>query len=594
MQLDYLLKLDTELSYVDEGVRILYLQSEEHNIIEAMIDGGDSKLLSMIRGVLGNYCRSEPGLYRKLKNSGDIVEFYTVCDLNFRLDDTCDKTPRVFTLTDFQLWSKNERAQLIKSFLDSPFFSKSLLLISSPTVEIPDGMGGEIALIKIGVLSDNDIRIIYNRKLSENFHDSSLIEKRVHDLRGLTRRQIDEVFSKTSAGNTLRDRERIFIKAIKDNREQAAQKDAAMIIRDITDEPDALAIGEYTDWLSDHKEAFLYPDRMMNSWGIHAPKGVLMVGVPGTGKTQSAIQSARLLVNPGDDPLPLIELRIDKLESSNYGESEAQLNRYLERAESMAPCVLLIDEIEKTFEEGSEKHQVRKAQLSILLKWLQQRKGNVLTFITANSIKNVPPELLRDGRLSERFFVFLPSCEDLADILCNKIAKISAAKELKRYGIEEFKAKEKAKELFNEIARAAEKAGIPKFFTGANVDKLLDETNLKLYLERNGGKKISYKEALKDCAMNIVTQGETGLSQIIRTWFDAKENRYRGVSKKFMFPFAEYESKHKKEHDDAKEIFKSPPDNEIYDKYLFDTICKEIDKYQREKEQEEDHKKMLQ
>ncbi|MEI3198864.1 MAG: AAA family ATPase [Lachnospiraceae bacterium] len=117
------------------------------------------------------------------------------------------------------------------------------------------------------------------------------------------------------------------------------------------------------------------------------------------------------------DDAALIRFQIDRIQSSSYGESESNMRRCLERIESMAPCVLLIDEAEKIFRMDEHTHEVKLNMLGQLLDWMQKRKAAVFTFMTANGIRQLPPELLRDGRISERFFAFMPSGGELAAIL---------------------------------------------------------------------------------------------------------------------------------------------------------------------------------
>lgn len=584
-KLNYISETNQALSYTEDSVRIYYFQSEERDIIELLIDGSGSKLTTSVSKVLGEALIPHPGLFRELIQQDKILEFYSQCDVRM-LRIVKEEGPRVYLLTDFQLWSKAERAGLIKTFLNSKYYGDSLLMICSPLALVPEGLENEVKLIRAAPLSDADIGTIFEKELRDAFPekwDSATQEQRsalIKPLRGFTRRQIAEILHNVRVEEDPALRERLFEKRVRATQRETAEKNMTMEIRDPRDEPEARGLGAYSRWLEEHKWAFHDPDRAREEWGVNAPKGVLLVGVPGTGKSLMAAETARKLSKERETPLPLIELRLDRLDSSNYGESEAQLRWYLERVESMAPCVLLIDEVEKSFrkDDNGTNHQVRIGQMSILLKWMQGRKKNVFTFITANSIANVPPELLRDGRLSERFFVFLPTSDDLAHILVSKLEKLKNSK-LRDYVPGGLPDEEDAKRLFNRIAK---ENTANKFFTGANLDKLVDETNLRLHrdLETDGHITKSYSEVLCECAKTIITQGESGLKDIVQTWFSAKENQYLGASDHFFFPFQRY-SDRPSSLEDVREMFKSQEEMQDYDKELFDCFCNEIYEYQK-------------
>lgn len=602
-KLNYISETNQALSYTESSVRIYYFQSEERDIIELLMDGSGSKLTTSVSKVLGERLMPHPGLFQELVRQKKLLEFYSQCDISRRCISD-EKGPAVYLLTDFQLWTPEKRSEMIKSFLNSKYYRDSLLVICSPLALIPQGLENEVKLVKIAPLSDRDIGILFEQDLRAVFPewDSATQERQsdlIKPLRGFTRRQIAELLHNVRVEENLALRKRLFERRVRGMQREAAEKNMTMEIRDLRDEPEARGLEAYSRWLEEHKWSFHDPDHARKEWGVNAPKGVLLVGVPGTGKSLMAVETARKLSEDPETPLPLIELRLDRLDSSNYGESEAQLRWYLERVESMAPCVLLIDEVEKSFrkDDNGTNHQVRIGQMSILLKWMQSRKKNVFTFITANSIANVPPELLRDGRLSERFFVFLPTCDDLAHILVSKLEKLKDSR-LRGYGIEYLLDKETAKQLFNDIAKdandiakEAKEHGINKFFTGANLDKLIDETNLRLHRdwekeEKEGRITQIYFDALRKCAQTIITQGESGMKDIVKAWFSAKENQYLGASDHFFFPFQRYRHRLGEGSDleKVKKMFKTPEEVEAmqdYDKKLFECFCSEIYEYQK-------------
>ena len=159
-------------------------------------------------------------------------------------------------------------------------------------------------------------------------------------------------------------------------------------------------------WLDRSKVGFSEEAREL---GLSAPRGIMLVGVQGCGKSLAARFIAR------DWQMPLLKLDAGRLYNKFYGESEKNLRKAIALAESMAPCVLWIDEIEKSFasfgaQDGND--GVSQRIFATLLSWLQEKKAPVFVVATANDIFRLPPELMRKGRLDEIFFVDLPDPQE--------------------------------------------------------------------------------------------------------------------------------------------------------------------------------------
>ncbi|MEJ2184662.1 MAG: AAA family ATPase, partial [Gemmatimonadota bacterium] len=145
------------------------------------------------------------------------------------------------------------------------------------------------------------------------------------------------------------------------------------------------------DWLGKRKQIIAQPEKA-EQFGLEFPKGVLLVGVPGCGKSLSAKAVAT------EWNLPLLKLDPGTLYNKYIGESEKNFKRAVETAERMAPVVLWIDELEKAFAQGgTEDGGVSQRILGGFLSWLQDRKGDVFVVATANQVEKLPPEFLRKG-----------------------------------------------------------------------------------------------------------------------------------------------------------------------------------------------------
>ena len=163
-------------------------------------------------------------------------------------------------------------------------------------------------------------------------------------------------------------------------------------------------------WLRKRKAVIQEPTRAAE-FGLGFPKGVLLLGVPGCGKSLSAKAVA------SEWTLPLLKLDPSNLYNKYVGESESNFKRAMKAAERMAPVVLWIDELEKAFASGGgEDGGVSQRILGTFLSWMQDRQGDVFVVATANDIQALPPEFLRKGRFDEIFFVDLPDGETRGEV----------------------------------------------------------------------------------------------------------------------------------------------------------------------------------
>jgi hypothetical protein len=171
-------------------------------------------------------------------------------------------------------------------------------------------------------------------------------------------------------------------------------------------------------WLGKRRAVVHDPQRAAQ-FGLGFPRGVLLLGVPGCGKSlvAKAIDS--------EWGLPLLKLDPANLYDKYIGDSEKNFKRAMRTAERMAPIVLWIDELEKAFASsgGDEDGGVSKRVFGTFLSWLQERKGDVFVTATSNDIAKLPPEFIRKGRFDEVFFVDLPRAEARGEIFRIHLSK---------------------------------------------------------------------------------------------------------------------------------------------------------------------------
>jgi ATPase family associated with various cellular activities (AAA) len=243
-------------------------------------------------------------------------------------------------------------------------------------------------------------------------------------------------------------------------------------------------------WLTSRSAAYSLRAR---EYGLPAPKGVLLIGVPGCGKSMTAKAVATAW------KVPLLRLDMGALKSKFVGESEANLRRAFRVIESVGRCVVWVDEVEKALQgatSGSADGGVSADALGALLSWMQDRTSEAFVVATANNVDSLPPELLRKGRFDELFFVDLPNEIERADV-------IRAA--LRNYGREELAIDAVV------VADACDK------FTGAEIASLVPEALFTAF--GDGGREIVTADLIA-AARNVVPLAETAPEKIkrMRDW----------------------------------------------------------------------------
>jgi AAA+ superfamily predicted ATPase len=273
----------------------------------------------------------------------------------------------------------------------------------------------------------------------------ALVDRVVRDLsdRAPVRLELsDEERARLTAnlnGLSLLDSERILTRAILEDGRLAAddlglvvQAKRQMVERDGLLEyfaperslDEVIGIEGLKSWLGERRRILAEPERAA-AFGLSFPRGILLLGVPGCGKSLCAKAVAR------DWALPLLRLDTGALYDKYVGETEKHFRTALATADRLSPIVLWIDEIEKAFAEssGSEDGGLSTRVLGGFLSWMQERKSQVFVVATANDIQRLPPELLRKGRFDEIFFVDLPDEDARRELFALYLAKRGQASE---------------------------------------------------------------------------------------------------------------------------------------------------------------------
>jgi hypothetical protein len=295
-----------------------------------------------------------------------------------------------------------------------PNEARSVILLCPMTAEVPRDVP-ELSVIEYPLPDRAEVERILDDVLSalpenirENAAPNGTRERAIDGALGLSAFQIGNSYSRSLVTNRKVDPALV----------TSEKKRLIAGIPGVTwHEPDARgldAIGGYDElksWAVTRKAAFTQEAR---EFGLPAPKGVMLVGLPGTGKSLAAKCLATAF------GIPLLRGDLGGAKSKYVGDSEQNIRRLISLAETMAPCVLWFDEIEKALAGASGPQGdggVSTDALGVILSWMQEKTASVFVVATANDVRQLPPELLRKGRFDEMFFVDLPQHGERKEIV---------------------------------------------------------------------------------------------------------------------------------------------------------------------------------
>ena len=237
--------------------------------------------------------------------------------------------------------------------------------------------------------------------------DRKIVSRIVDNLCGLTMEDATRLTRHAIYDDGILDQQDI-IEIAKDKFDVLNQDSLLNLNLDYEDIDDIAGLSNLKHWLSLRKAVFTGEAKIP---GTGTPKGVMLLGVQGCGKSMAAKAVASAW------GAPLLHLDFSILYNRFYGQTEENLRSALDVAEAMSPCILWLDEIEKGLSAVSASDDVSKRMLGTFLTWLAEHKENVFIVATANDVSALPPELLRKGRFDEIFFVDLPTQDVRESIL---------------------------------------------------------------------------------------------------------------------------------------------------------------------------------
>ncbi len=342
--------------------------------------------------------------------------------------------PAIFVFKDFHPFLSRSNYAVIRKLKDIALHLKNsfkTVILVSPVMEIPTELEKEITVLNFPLPTREELGELLDRISAEvkQFKqvtidlDEAGRERLLQAALGLTLGEAENVFAKIIVKDQRlsgEDVDEVFAQ-----KQQVIRKSGLLEYYAATETFDHVGgLAMLKDWLTKRGVAFTDEAR---AFGLPAPKGILMLGVQGCGKSLCAKAVARLW------QMPLLRFDIGRVFGSLVGSSEENIRRAIAVAESVAPAILWVDEIDKAFAgargSGSADGGTTARVFGTFLTWMSEKNSPVFVMATANDISELPPELLRKGRFDEIFFVDLPSADERSAIFRIHLEKRQRAAE---------------------------------------------------------------------------------------------------------------------------------------------------------------------
>jgi ATP-dependent 26S proteasome regulatory subunit len=416
------------------------------------------------------------------------------------------ETPALFLLKDFNRFltdlSISRKLRNVSRILKLQ--PKTIIIIGSDLI-IPRELQDLITVLQFQLPFENEINQELNRLVTSlNIKiDSSLFETLTRACQGLSLERIRRVLSKIIAAYKIIDENSIVV--LLTEKKQIISQTEILEYASVDEKIENLGgLENLKNWLKKRKTAF---SLQASKYGLPIPRGLLLVGIQGTGKSLAAKAIAT------DWQLPLLKLDVGKLFGGIVGESESRLRQMINVAESISPCILWIDEIDKAFSTNESRGDSGTSNrvLATFISWLSEKNKPVFVIATANNIDLLPLELIRKGRFDEIFFLNLPQKEEREEIF--------------RIHIKEFRPKTWTSFDYLELANSSES------FSGAEIRQSIIEAMYQAFYEKR-------EFTTKDICIalnNLIPLAHFESDQMIRLQSWSSSGRIRLASSKDIY-----------------------------------------------------------
>ena len=416
------------------------------------------------------------------------------------------ETPALFLLKDFNRFlsdlSISRKLRNVSRILKLQ--PKTIIIIGSD-LTIPKELQDLITVLEFQLPLEDEIsqeltRLVNSLKIKI---DSELFENLTRACQGLSLERIRRVLSKIIATYKIIDNNSIAV--LLSEKKQIISQTEILEYSSVNETITNLGgLDNLKDWLKKRKTAFSI---QASNYGLPTPRGLLLIGIQGTGKSLTA----KAIAN--DWQLPLLKLDVGKLFGGIVGESESRLRQMINVAETISPCILWIDEIDKAFTNTDSKGDSGTSNrvLATFISWLSEKTRPVFVIATANNIDLLPLEVIRKGRFDEIFFLDLPKQEEREEIF--------------RIHIQEFRPNTFESFDYSRLAQDSES------FSGAEIRQSIIEGMYQAFYEKREFTTDDICSALKE--LIPLAHLETDQMLKLKNW--ASSGRIRLASSKHIY-----------------------------------------------------------
>ena len=416
------------------------------------------------------------------------------------------ETPALFLLKDFNRFltdlSISRKLKNISKILKLQ--PKTIIVIGSD-LTIPKELQDLITVVQFQLPVEEEISQELSRLINSlNIKvDSQLFESLTRACQGLSLERIRRVLSKIIA--TYKTIDNDSIKILLSEKKQIIRQTEILEYSSVNEQIANLGgLDNLKDWLKKRKTAF---GLQALNYGLPTPRGLLLIGIQGTGKSLTA----KAIAN--DWQLPLLKLDVGKLFGGIVGESESRLRQMINVAETISPCILWIDEIDKAFSNTDNRSDSGTSNrvLATFISWLSEKTKPVFVIATANNIDLLPIEIIRKGRFDEIFFLDLPEKEEREEIF--------------KIHLQTFRPNSWESFDYSQLAQASES------FSGAEIRQSIIEGMYHAFYEKREFTTEDICMALKE----LIPLAHLESDQMIRLQQWASSGRIRSASSKEIY-----------------------------------------------------------
>jgi AAA+ superfamily predicted ATPase len=391
----------------------------------------------------------------------------------------------VWVLKDFhEAWDNAQVKRKLRSLAQRFKRSRKSLIITSPSSKVPEELKDDAVVVHFPPPTHNELEAILNQLSQTPGVKLTLTDqgrdRLVEAAMGLSVSQAQRVFAQAIVSDGIL--EDADIGLVTEAKRQTIRESEALEFCPSTQTIDEVGgLSALKDWLRLRERAFTKEAR---AYGLPAPKGILLIGIPGTGKSLTAKMISGLW------HLPLIRLDVGSLYGSLVGESEERTRRALRLVGAVAPCIVWIDEVEKAMSHGDLDSGTSTRVFGSILTWMQEKTEPCFVVATANDVASLPPEFMRKGRFDEIFFLDLPSAAEREEIFDVHLRK-------RRRQPESYDVPRLALESDGYVGAEIEQAIVDAMFVGFNANREFNGEDISHALRRQVPLSVSQRETVE-------------------------------------------------------------------------------------------------